>query len=116
MSTRVVKPGEPSIERVEQKLPVLPRSEAHRIRRTSRGYFDILLPEAMRVIADALTSEDMDDRKWAAEKVLRATLASTPNESSDPETVTVDGTSKPVDALKDLEKLTENGAGLADDS
>ena len=111
MSSRMVKPGEPSLEAVEQKLPILPRQEAHRIRRTARGYFDVLLPEAIKVIQDALVSEDMDDRKWAADKVLKATLANTPNEIADPETAVVDSTAKPAEALKALEEMTENGGG-----
>lgn len=115
MATRLVKPGEPSIERVEHKLPALPSAEAHRIRRAARGFYDTLLPEAMRVIADMLQDEDPDNRKWAADKVLKATLASQPNETVDPESAVVDGSAKAVDALADLEKLTETGTGLPDE-
>lgn len=114
MGFKVVDPGDRSIEKVDVKLPTLPREEGHRIRRTSRAYFDVMLPEAIRVIQDALASEDMDDRKWAADKVLKATLSAIPNETVDPENTVIDSTAKEVDALKDLEKETENGTGLPD--
>jgi hypothetical protein len=116
MGFKLVGPGDPSIEQVEIKLPVLPRDEAHRIRRASRAFADTMLPTAMRRIADALEADDPEVYKWAVNHVLRMTLAQVPNETSDPEDTVVDGTAKEIDALKALEKQTEAGTGLPDDT
>jgi hypothetical protein len=115
MPARIVNPGEPSIEKVEHKLPSLPRSEAHRIRRASRSFLDSLLPAAMRNLAEALESEDAEERRWATDKVLKGTLAAIPNETVDPESVVVDGSVKVQDGLKELEEMTSQGTGLPDE-
>ena len=115
MASRLVQPNEPSIQKVERTLPALPQSEAHRIRRASRNYADYLLPEAMKVLADALLSDDMEDRKWAFDRIAKMTLAPTPNETVDPESTVIDGESKTSEALKELEKATESGTGLPDE-
>lgn len=115
MGFKVVKPGDPSIVPVERELPALPKQESYRIRRSSRAAFDVMLPEAIRVVMDAFQSDDMDDRKWAADKVFKQTLANVPNETQDPEEVVVDSTARDVDALRDLEKETEKGTGLPDE-
>lgn len=114
MGFRVVKEGEPSLQVIERELPALPKAEASRIRRAARGAFDVLLPGALAVLKDALESENMDDRKWAADKIFKQTIANIPNETRDPEEVVVDSSAKEVDALSELEKSTENGTGLDD--
>lgn len=108
----MVNPNERSIEPVEQKLPTLPREEAHRIRRASRAYADTLLPTAMAGLAEALVCEDWDVRWKAIDRVLKMTMAGVPNEVADPESAVVDGSVTAKDALKTLEEETENGTGL----
>ena len=115
MATRVVEPDSPSIEKVERQLPTLPSSEAHRIRRAARSFADSMLPLAMRRLAEMLEAEDLDIAWKAVDRVLSMSLAKIPNETADPESVVVDGTSKSVDALKALEANTEKGTGLPDE-
>lgn len=107
MATKLVKPNDPSLD---TKLPAFPRAEAHRMRRAARSYMDILLPEAVKVLQDALLSEDMDDRKWAFDRISKYSLVGKSNEELDPEeAVVVD--MKADDSLKELEESTANGTG-----
>lgn len=115
MASRIVEPNEPSIEKVERQLPSLPRSEAHRIRRASRAFMDTLLPEAMKRLAEAVQSEDPKIYQWAVDKIMAKTLAAQPNEVTDPEEKTVDGSVTSVKALEELEKSTEDGSGAPDE-
>lgn len=115
MASRIVEPNDPSIEKVERQLPSLPRSEAHRIRRASRSALDVLLPKAIMRLAEALESEDPKVYQWAVDKVMAKTLAPQPNEISDPEEKTVDGSVMSVRALEALEKSTEDGSGAPDE-
>lgn len=110
MATKLVAPNTPSLATVERKLPQLPRAESHRIRRASRGYIDVLLPEAVSVLADALQSEDLEDRKWAFDRIAKLALMGKSNEEIDPEeAVVVD--MKADDSLAALEESTANGTG-----
>lgn len=113
MGIKLVNPDEPSIQ-PERKMVVLPVEEKFRIRRAGRQAFDQYLPEAMRVVADALLSEDMEDRRWAADKVIKAVLASKPNEEVDPESAVVNGSVASKDALRQLEDSTQDGTGMPD--
>lgn len=113
MSFKIVKPDEPSIQPAK-KMPMMPKEESYRLRRAARASFDQFLPRYVEIVAQMAMSEDPDDLKWAAQQIAKYTLASTPNEVLDPETVTVDSTSKNADDLKALEGLTENGTGLVD--
>lgn len=116
MATKVVSPGEgSSVERVERKLPVLPSAEAHRIRRAARSYADSLLPLAMARLANMLESEDEEIAWKALDRILKISLAGVANETSDPETAIVDGSARPLDALKNLEDMTSKGTGLPDE-
>lgn len=100
---------------VERELPALPKQESYRVRRAARAAYDVMLPEAIRVVMEMFQSEKAEHRMWAAEKVFKQTLANIPNETQDPEEVVVDSTARDVDALRDLEKETEKGTGLPDE-
>lgn len=112
MGSRIVEPGKSSIQRVEDQLPALPKAESYRVRSAARSFYDVLLPTAMRRIAEALECEDPKVYMWAVDKVVKATLLDLPNEKMDPDMVVVDAKAEDV---ADLEKETENGTGLPDD-
>lgn len=115
MTFKVVKPDEPSVQATEKKMIVLPREESYRIRRAGRQAFDQYLPRAMEIIAEMAMDEDAENRKWAADKILKAVLANRPNEDVDPESASVvDGSVTSKDALKQLEETTQDGTGQPD--
>lgn len=111
MASRVVGPEEPSLVVVREtpQLPSLPRAEAQRLRRSVRGFADVLLPELARRAADiALSSENeklaLEAIKWLASISLRGKS----NEDLDPEGPIVDAQSKEAtdSALAKLEETT----------
>ena len=115
MAIKLVEAGEPSIVHVDRDFPAMPRSEAQRIHRASRAYADVLLPTAMKGLAEALVCEDWDVRWKAIDRVLKLSLNGVSNETVDPDEVVVDSTAKESEALKALEKETEKGTGLPDE-
>ena len=112
MGFKVIKPDEPSAP--QDKIMVLPKEESYRIRRAGRQSFDRYLPRALEIVAEMAMDEDPENRKWAADKILKAVLAHRPNEDVDPESAVVDGSVASKDALRDLEKMTEDGTGALD--
>lgn len=93
---------------------MMPKEESYRLRRAARASFDQFLPRYVEIVAQMAMSEDPDDLKWAAQEIRRHTLAATPNEVLDPETVTVDGSVKAKDDLQALEDMTKDGTGALD--
>ena len=114
MGIKVVSPGEVSIARVEDSMPALPRQEALRIRRASRAYIDVMLPTALRGLAEALECEDWNIRWKAIEKVMKMGLNEKSNEEADPDDTVVDGSVVAKDALSSLEDETKDGSGAPD--
>ena len=112
MGFKVVKPGEESLSIAKQEteaLPILPRDEAHRVRRASRNAMDALLPWAIREMVElARTTENEDLKFKILDKIVSKSLGSKSNDEVDPEDPMVNG--KVVDAdLEALERSTENG-------
>lgn len=112
MAIKLIEPDAPSqkeekLVRVYKPVPMLPREEAIRMRRSARNAADSLMPWVIQRYAEIACAEDNETALKALDALRKIALAGKSNEEVDPDAPTVDG--KVVDKeLEKLEKMTES--------